>query len=97
MSLLLAPVLQLNAPAISGLDRLLYALGVPDAQALDQKVTDLLRRSGQGADLAAWGVKPDDLLRLAALGITKGRADNNPVDLSPETILPMLEQIYQKA
>ncbi len=35
-----------------------------------------------------------DLKTLAALGLTKGRADNNPVELTPECIETILEDIY---
>ena len=40
------------------------------------------------------GISPEDLPRLAQLGMTKGRADNNPVPIDPATILSILEQIY---
>ena len=86
VAMLLAPVLELNAPAIPGVDRLLEALGVRNAADLKARVDGLLKRSGQPSALKDWGVQPDDLPRLAALGMTRGRAGNNPVALDAETI-----------
>ena len=95
VALLLAPVLELNAPAVPGLDRLFHALGVEDAAGLHARVRDLLVRSGQPATLRGWGVKMEDLPRLAALGMTKGRADNNPVALQEDTIQALLRSMYE--
>lgn len=95
VALLLAPVLELNAPAVPGLDRLFHALGVEDAAGLQSRVRDLLERSGQPATLRGWGVKMEDLPRLAALGMTKGRADNNPVALDSGTIETLLRSMYE--
>lgn len=72
VAMLLAPVLKLNAPAVPGVDRLLEALGVRNAADLKVRVDGLLKRSGQPAALKDWGVQPDDLPRLAALGMTRG-------------------------
>lgn len=95
VALLLAPVLELNAPAVPGLDRLFHALGVEDAAGLHARVRDLLERSGQSSTLQGWGVRQEDLPRLAALGMTKGRADNNPTALDSITIEKLLRSIYQ--
>lgn len=94
VSMLLGPVFQLNAPAIAQPGPLLEALGVSSPEALEKKIQGILNRSGQPATLSAWGVEREDLPRLAQLGITKGRADNNPVAIDVETILSILEQIY---
>ena len=94
VALLLAPVLELNAPAVPGLDRLFHALGVEDAAGLHARVRDLLERSGQSSTLQGWGVRQEDLPRLAALGMTKGRADNNPVELTSDKIENILQSIY---
>ena len=95
VALLLAPVLELNASAILGIDRLFNALGVKDAAGLKARVSDLLERSGQPATLEGWGVTREELPRLAALGMTKGRADNNPVALQEETIQALLRSMYE--
>ena len=59
------------------------------------RVRDLLERSGQSSTLQGWGVRQEDLPRLAALGMTKGRADNNPTALDSITIEKLLRSIYQ--
>ena len=71
-------------------------MGVSDPEALGEKIRTILRRSGQPATLEEWGVKREALPSLAQRGITKGRADNNPIPIEPKTILSILEQIYQK-
>ena len=97
VAMLLAPVLACNAPAVQDLDALLDALGVSDAAGLQRRITGLLVRSAQPASLEGWGVARSDLAHLAGLGITKGRADNNPVELTPALIEEMLESIYPMA
>ena len=94
VSMLLPPVLRLNAPALNSPEPLLNALGVSGAEELDGKVERFLRRSGQPASLREWGVRAEDLPHMAQLGMTRGRADNNPVPIDPATILSILEQIY---
>lgn len=95
VAMLLAPVLEMNVPVTSGMDRLLEALGAENAAGLKKRVSDLLERSGQPSTLKGWGVRRGDLTRLAALGITKGRADNNPAELESEKIERMLNSIYE--
>ena len=73
---------------------LLKALGVRNVDELQDKISSFLKRSGQPASLEAWGVRREDLDQLASLGITKGRADNNPVQLTPAHVKDILEEIY---
>ena len=53
-------------------------------------------RSGQPATLREWGVRREDLPHLAGLGLTKGRADNNPAELTAEKVQRILEEIYEE-
>ena len=94
VSMLLGPVFRLNIPAIAQPGPLLDALGVSSPEELEKKIRAILDRSGQPATLSAWGARRENLPRLAQLGITKGRADNNPVPIDVETIRSILEQIY---
>ena len=94
VALLLGPVLELNAPATPDLNRLLAALNVEDGKSLRNHVTELFEKSGLPATLQGWGVPADKLSHLAALGMTKGRADNNPVALDKTTIENILHSIY---
>lgn len=95
VAILLAPVLALNASAVEDLEPLLEALGVKDAAMLQRRISGLLLRSAQAASLEGWGVPSQELPHLAALGITKGRADNNPVPLTPDKIESLLESVYK--
>lgn len=94
VSLLLAPVLRLNAPAVAEVSALLDALGVRDAGELADRVRGYLERAGIPTSLQAWGARRADLPHLAQRSLTKGRADNNPVEIRPETALSLLEDIY---
>ena len=94
VSMLLGPVFRLNAPALDQPAPLLDALGVSGADELEGKIRNILYRSGQPATLQEWGAQREDLPHLAQLGMTKGRADNNPVPIDPATILSILEHIY---
>lgn len=94
VSMLLAPVLRLNLEVINKPRQLLDALGVTDADELDARIRDLLQRAGIKNSLSQWGVQPGDLPLLAPACITKGRADNNPVQLTLENITSILQSIY---
>ena len=94
VSMLLAPVLKLNMSKISDAEKLLDALGVKDGDELEGYIVNILKKSGLPATLREWNVKYDELGRLAELGLTKGRADNNPVDITPADIQKILETIY---
>ena len=94
VSMLLGPVFRLNAPALDRPAPLLEALGVSGADELEGRIRNILYRSGQPATLQEWGAQREVLPHLAQLGMTKGRADNNPVPIDPATILSILEHIY---
>lgn len=94
VSMLLAPVFQMNASGTDGMPELLKALGVKDGEDLKERISSFLIRSGQPASLKGWGVKEEELPGLAELGMTKGRADNNPVEITAETINIILKSIY---
>ncbi len=94
VSMLLAPVLRMNAPGVEEMAPLLEALGASGPEELEEKIRGFLRRSGQPATLEEWGVKREELPEMARLGMTKGRADNNPVEITAERIEKILETIY---
>ena len=94
VSMLLAPVLEMNQAGTEGMEKLLEALGCPDAKVLRQRIGSFLRSSGQPDTLRGWGVKEEEIPSLAEAGITKGRADNNPVEITAEKIEEILKEIY---
>lgn len=95
VSMLLGPVCEMNAPVVQGMGALYDALGVKDARELGTRVKKYLAASGQSTCLKDWGVKKEDLAELAGSGMTKGRADNNPVALTEERIEKILMQIFE--
>lgn len=94
VSMLLAPVLEMNLSGVEGADQLREAFGIAHWKELQGKISDILKRSGQPATLEGWKVERKELENLAKLGMTKGRADNNPVELNVEKIRDILESIY---
>ncbi len=96
VSMLLAPVLKMNAPVVDGMEELFHALHIKDAETLRKYIGYCLKQSGHPNSLKEWGVKREELSHLAELGMTKGRADNNPVELTQEKVLGILESIYEE-
>ena len=97
VSMLLAPVLKMNAPVVDGMEELFHALHIKDAETLRKYIGYCVKQSGHPNSLKEWGVKREELSHLAELGMTKGRADNNPVELTQEKVLGILESIYEEA
>lgn len=95
VSMLLSPVMEINLSNVEDCDLLLDALGVNSVEELRNKVHTLLCRVGITATLKEWGVEVSNLPELASLGITKGRADNNPVNMTVEMIFAVLNKIYR--
>lgn len=95
VSMLLAPVLELNETGVEGMEELLAALGVKSGRELKERIGSFLERSGQPATLRGWGVPREKCAFLAELGMTRGRADNNPVEITVDLIREILESIYE--
>ena len=94
VSLLLAPVLRLNAPQVKGIPELLQALGVKDAGELQVRIKGLLSRGHLPTTLREWNMPEEEIPMLAQMGFTKGRADNNPVEINAGVIESILKEIY---
>ena len=92
--MLLAPIFKINQSKIENLPLLLQALSVNNADELQKRIISILNRAGIPATLRQWHVDCRDLPQLAAQGITKGRADNNPVKLTPQIIENVLKSVY---
>ncbi|MGN0856540.1 MAG: phosphonoacetaldehyde reductase [Candidatus Spyradenecus sp.] len=92
VALLLGPVMALNAQAVD-LTEVLAAYALPSPKAVQAWVSSVLERSGSSATLRGWGVPERALAAVADQSFTKGRADNNPVDLSSTQVLELLRGI----
>ena len=94
VSLLLAPVLELNSAGFEGMDLLIRALDCSTAMELGQKIKSVMKRSGIKSSLREWGASMRDFEELAPLCITKGRANNNPAPLTHENIIGILQKSF---
>ncbi|MDD3795410.1 MAG: phosphonoacetaldehyde reductase [Lachnospiraceae bacterium] len=93
VSLLLGPVLLLNRPALRDMDALLNAFGLTCPQELGKRITEILAAAGHPVKLRDWGVSEEMLPSLAAHSMTKGRADNNPVQLTEKVVHNILKKL----
>ena len=93
VSMLLGPVLELNAPVVEDLEALLHAFGVTEVSQVRPRINDILLAAGHSVHLQEWGVTEEDLPGLVAQSITKGRADNNPVELTETVVYDILHSI----
>lgn len=93
VSMLIAPVLELNAAAVKDMDALLKALGAEKMEDVRPRIENILREAGHSTHLKDWGVTEADLPTLVSQSITKGRADNNPVELTEEVVYDILHSI----
>lgn len=94
VSMLLAPVMRLNLPYIKNRQELFAAFGVENVNELADKVITILEKSGSPAKLSQWGAKKEDFDGIAAHSMTKGRADNNPADLTAQNVKEILNIIF---
>lgn len=95
VSMLIAPVMKLNAAMIEDFPALLHALHLDSLEEVGPRIRELLKKAGIPSTLREWGAKEEDLPELAKLGMTKGRADNNPHELNEAIILEILQSIYE--
>lgn len=93
VSLLMGPVLELNLPAIEDVDALLDAFGVNEPYQVRERITTILEAAGHPVRLTQWGASEEMLPELVAHSITKGRADNNPVELTEPVVYNILKSI----
>ncbi|MBQ8515914.1 MAG: phosphonoacetaldehyde reductase [Ruminococcus sp.] len=95
VSMLLAPVMKINAGKVQDMELLLEALGADSCEMLSVRIKDILKRAGIPCTLSEWNVEEESLPMLAAQGLTPGRADNNPVSITKEKIEEILRSIYR--
>lgn len=94
VGMLLAPILERNQKKTKDMGALLQAMGVKSSQEVKQRIQEIFEKAGIPSSLSQWQVEYGELFRLAQRGMTKGRVDNNPVELTPVMIEDMLKEIY---
>ena len=92
--MLLPSLLQINWEKISETEPLLQAYGVNTPEEAGQKIILLLELAGISHRLSEWNVEKKQLGNIAEHCFTKGRMENNPVDLSKEDVITILENIW---
>ena len=92
-SITLVPLLQINAPNIShSLDRICSNLKLSGLVELSEKIKDIPSKI-ISYRLRDWGVKEKDLSWLVDRSFTKGRMDNNIVELNKKMVESILIDI----
>ena len=94
VSLLLPSLLKINWKKIDETEPLLRAYGVQTAEEAGEKVLHLLDMAGISHRLSDWKVEKEQLGTIAEHCFTKGRMENNPVDLTKEDVVEILENIW---
>lgn len=94
VSLLLPSLLVINEKEIEDVDALLQAYGASSLEEAGDKIRQLLRKSGISDKLSDWKVKKSDLEDIASNCFTKGRMENNPIDLQVQDVVKILEQLW---
>ena len=93
-SLPLLPLLQINRDSLEReLNLIIKKLGMSNFSELEDCI---MRIPGDTLkfNLKSWGVPQSDLFDLAEQSFTKGRMDNNIVDLTKNQVFRILEEIY---
>ena len=94
VSMLLPSLLKVNEKKIENMDDLLSAYGVNDIDGAGNKIFDILNKVGISYKLSEWGIKEEEIGIIADNCFTKGRMENNPVDLNKEDVEEILRNIY---
>ena len=95
VALLLGGVFKLNEPMISNLPRLLESFGVESIDEIQPLIEKYLSAAGFETRLSKWGATDASLKEAAEKSMTRGRADNNPIPLTTENVLQILNRIKE--
>lgn len=94
VSMLLPSLLCVNWRTIPETEPLLKVYGVNSPEEAGEKIHKLLDLAGISWHLSDWKVEKEQLGTIAGHCFTKGRMENNPVDLSKEDVTKILEAIW---
>ena len=84
----------MNESKIEQKEALLEAYGAKTMEEAGQRIITILEKAGISYKLSDWNVKKEELDELAKNCFTKGRMENNPVDLTKEDVVKILENIW---
>lgn len=94
VSMLLPSLLCINKGEIEEKEILLEAYGAKTFEEAGERVDRILEKAGIDHKLSDWNVKKGELDELAENCFTKGRMENNPVDLSKQDVVKILDSIW---
>ncbi|WP_339318256.1 phosphonoacetaldehyde reductase [Paenibacillus sp. FSL R10-2734] len=92
-SFTLGAVFKLNEPAIIEKDRLLEAFGAKNAGDVQQIIFGIYKQYGISNQLRSYGIGELQVNELAKRAFTKGRMNNNPVELSRSQVEELLTSL----
>ena len=90
VSLLLGSVSRINEPALIEREKLYMAFGIKGIEGIGQIVQDLYRLYRIPYNLREYGVTEKTIPEITASAFTKGRMDNNPVEISEAKVQEIL-------
>ncbi|ANE45829.1 hypothetical protein SY83_05400 [Paenibacillus swuensis] len=89
-SMTLASVMRHNYDALIEPDKLLSAYGAADVDEVGLWVKRIYETYGLPGQLGSYGVTDEGIRKVVSLSYTKGRMDNNPVEITAEQLEQML-------
>lgn len=93
VALTVGDFLAFNKSAISRYDELLHAFRAADAGDVKSWIFSMLRAGRFGTSLEDYGIRKSDIPYIVSHAFTKGRADNNPIDVTPEDVTRILTNL----
>jgi phosphonate metabolism-associated iron-containing alcohol dehydrogenase len=90
VSMTLAAVMAANTPALREREKLLRAFGAADADGVQQLIDAIMAAGGIKSRLGDYGVSETDIDEVVKRAFTKGRMDNNPIELSQSDVKEIL-------
>lgn len=85
-SLTLASVMRHNLDALTEPEKLLQAFEAANVDEVDQFIRNIYDTYGVSSRLSQYGATVEGIRNIVSLSYTKGRMDNNPVEILPEEL-----------
>lgn len=95
-SLTLAKIMELNLETIIEKDKLFEAFGVNHCKEVQQFIERIYERSGFSSNLKDSNVNLEIIESIAESAFTRGRMDNNPINLTKKDVINVLMSIFNK-
>lgn len=93
-SITLAKIMAINFDSIIENDKLFKAFGVSNCNEIQELIEHFHQLSGFSSKLRDYKANEEIIETIAANAFTKGRMDNNPVSLTKEDVIQILQSIY---